>query len=219
MAKGYIAPAAFQGHLGLRVRYYRRQKEWTQKTLAAESGINQGYLSSIEKGRRTPSPATLHALASALDIPPLALTGSSTAHDAARPLETLELPLLGHIPAGPPATSQEYQETYPVLRHLWAPDRYCLRLTFDSMEPTLIPGDLVLVHAEPNLDPLRLHGRICVCTLDGQSTLKRLFVEAQQGERRLLLRGDNPERTPILVESLRDLRIQGVVTHLVSREL
>lgn len=219
MASDYIEPVAFRGHVGLRVRYYRRQREMTQKTLADRARINQGYLSSIEKGLRSPSPSTLQALAVALDVPPVVLLGSSRDHDAARPLETAELPLYGQIPAGPPGETQEQMEMFPVLRHLWAPQRYCLRLTYDSMEPTLKPADLVLVQARSDVNPAHVQGRICVCMVDGQSTLKRVFVEKRGEEIFVILRGDNPEQPPQVIDTSREFSIQGIVTHLVSRDL
>ena len=106
-----------------------------------------------------------------------------------------------------------------MLRHLWSPDRYCLRLSFDSMEPTLKPGDIVLVHYRPDVNPEHVQGRICACLLDGQPTLKRVSVEWRGGERVVILRGDNPQVAPILVDSTRDFSIQGIVLRLVSREL
>ena len=39
---------------------------------------------------------------------------------------------------------QEQLEMFPVLRHQWSEDYYCLKLSYDSMEPTLKPGDIVL---------------------------------------------------------------------------
>ena len=108
---------------------------------------------------------------------------------------------------------------FAVLRHLWAPDRYCLRLTLDSMEPTLKPGDLILVQYRPEVNPEHVQGRICACLLDGTPTLKRVSVEQQQARRLVLLRGDNPAALPIVVDETHDFSIQGVVTHLVSRPL
>ena len=108
---------------------------------------------------------------------------------------------------------------FPVLRHLWAPDQYCLRLSWDSMEPTLKPGDIVLVHYRPDVDPEHVQGKVCACLVDGQPTLKRVYVEWQAGGRIIVLRGDNPRVPPILLDDTRDFSIQGVVRQIVSREL
>ncbi len=205
--------------LGQRVQRIRRQLRLTQVELVARAGLNQGYLSAIERDRRNPSASTIDALAIALDVPPAVLIGAGTDHDAPQPLETAELPLFGSIPAGKPSQSQEQLEMFPVLRHLWAPDRYCLRLSFDSMEPTLKPEDIVLVQFRPDVDPVHVQGRICACLVDGNPTLKRVSVEDRPDGRVIILRGDNPAVPPSFVDPQTDFSIQGIVVKLVSREL
>ncbi len=205
--------------VGARIRRRRKALGLTQTQLASAAGVNQGYLSSIELGKADPRPRTLDALAVVLNMPQGVLIGGGADHDAPQPLETLELPLLGSIPAGPPAQSQEQLEMFPVLRHQWAPDHYCLRLSYDSMEPTLKPGDIVLVHFRPDVEPEHVQGRVCACLLDGEPTLKRISVEWRNGRRMIILRGDNPRNDPILIDPSQTFTIQGVVVRLVSRDL
>jgi len=219
MSGAFSESPVFQGHVGQRIRYYRQRLGLNQMQLARRANVNQGFLSEIERGKRKPSPSSLHAIAVALDVAPAVLIGDGLEHDTPQPLETRDLPLFGAIPAGAPAETQEQLELFPVLRHLWAPDRYILRLTFDSMEPTLKPGDLVLVEYRSDVDPEHVQGRICACLVDGAPTLKRISVEQQRESRLIILRGDNPAGPPILVDDSRDFVIQGVVTHLVSRGL
>jgi SOS-response transcriptional repressor LexA len=219
MPAGDLIPIRARERLGDRVGRRRRELGLTQTELARRAGINQGYLSEIERNRRHPSPVMLAALASALDLPEGVLLGGGSEHDNPQPLETRTLPLLGHIPAGPPAESQEILQDFPILRHQWSPHHYCLKLTFDSMEPTLKPGDIVLVHYRPDVDPSLVQGPICACLVDGESTLKRVSVEQRGGARLVVLRGDNPAVQPLVIDSTRDFSIQGVVTALVSRNL
>lgn len=210
---------AFRGHIGQRIKYYRQKLGLNQTALAQRAHVNQGFLSEIERGRRKPSPNSLKAIALALDVPPAVLIGAGPEHDTPQPLDTRDLPLFGSIPAGPPTASQEQMEMFPVLRHLWSPNRYCLRLSFDSMEPTLKPGDLVLVEYRPGVNPEHVQGRICACLVDSSPTLKRVSVERRAGSSIIVLHGDNPENPPFLVDETHDFSIQGVVTHLVSRTL
>jgi len=205
--------------VGLRIRRRRKELQMTQAGLASAAGVNQGYISSIERGLASPRRRTIDALAAALNMPQGVLIGGGTEHDTPQPLETRELPLFGSIPAGPPAESQEQLEMFPVLRHQWSPDHFCLRLSYDSMEPTLKPGDIVLVHYRPDVEPELIQGRICACLVDGQPTLKRVSVEWRDGERMVILRGDNPRVPPLLIDSSRDFSIQGIVIRLVCREL
>ena len=212
-------PSAFRGHVGQRIRFYRRQHEWTQAALARRAGVQQSFLSEIERGLRNPSQTSLRAIAEALEVAPAVLIGPGSEHDTPQPLEMLELPLLESIPAGKPGDSSEPHETFPVLRHLWSRNRYCLRLTFDSMEPTLKPGDLVLVEYRPDVNPEHVQGRICACLVDEVPLLKRVAVEKRRDGRVVILRGDHPDIPTMVIEGARIFSIQGVVTHLVSRPL
>lgn len=205
--------------LGERLRRLRRGRGWTQVELSLRAGINQGFLSQIERDRKQPSRRMLDALAVSLGIPQAVLIGAGGEHDAPQPRETRMLPLLGSIPAGPPSQTQEQLEMFPVLRHQWSPEHYCLRLTFDSMEPTLKPGDIVLVHYRPDVNPELVQGKICACLVDGQPTLKRVSVEHSNGGALVILRGDNPRIPPLVVDKTRDFSIQGIVVQIVSRDL
>ena len=205
--------------LGERIRALRRGQGLNQTQLATKAAVNQGYLSSIEKGDRTPRPDTLRAIAVALGVPEAVLLGPGEGHDAPQALDTRELPLFGSIPNGPPAQSQEQLEMFPILRHLWRPDRYCLRCEFDSMEPTLKRDDIILVDYRPGVEPQFVQGKICACLVDGRPTLKRVSVESRNGRMLVILRGDNPSVPPMIVDDSNEFSIQGIAVCLVSREL
>ncbi len=205
--------------MGQRIRAIRLERGLTQTQLSAEANVNQGYLSSIERGQRTPRPGTLRAIAVTLGVPEAVLLGEGDGHDAPQALDTRDLPIFGTIPNGPPSQSQEQLEMFPILRHLWHQDRYCLRCEFDSMEPTLKRGDIILVDYRPGVDPEFVQGRICACLVDGLPTLKRVTVEFQSDNRLVILRGDNPHSVPLIVDATREFSIQGVAMALVSREL
>jgi signal peptidase I len=87
------------------------------------------------------------------------------------------------------------------------------------MEPTLKPGDLVLVEYRPGVNPVHVQGRICACLVERAPTLKRISVEQHDHRLMIILRGDNPSVPPTLLDHTHEFSIQGVVTHLVSRDL
>ena len=205
--------------IGGRIRRRRKELGLTQAGLASLAGVNQGFISQIERGEANARPRTVDALSVALNLPQGVLIGGGADHDTPQPLETREVPLFGSIPAGPPSESQEQLEMFPVLRHQWSPDYFCLRLSFDSMEPTLKPGDIVLVHYRPDVEPEHVQGRICACLVDGQPTLKRVSVEHQNGRRIVILRGDNPQVAPRVIDASQEFSIQGTVVRLVCRDL
>jgi transcriptional regulator with XRE-family HTH domain len=161
---------------GQRIRRRRKELGLTQIDLSAASGVNQGYLSAIEQDKANPRRRTLDALSVALDMPQGVIVGGGRDHDNPQPVESGEVPLFGTIPAGPPAESQEQLEMFPVLRHQWSPDVYCLRLSYDSMEPTLKPGDIVLVHYRPGVEAEHVQGRICACLVDGRPVVAIPFM-------------------------------------------
>lgn len=58
------------------LRTRREELNITQVALAAELGIDQTYVSDLERGRRNPTLATLAKIAEALDTTPSALLSS-----------------------------------------------------------------------------------------------------------------------------------------------
>lgn len=54
--------------LGMRIKYLRKQRAWSQEDLALESNINKNYICDLECGRRNPSLEILERLADAFDI-------------------------------------------------------------------------------------------------------------------------------------------------------
>ena len=165
---------------GQRIRRRRQELGLNQTQLARAAELTQGFLSALETGRRQLAPKTLERLAQALDLPSAVIVGQGSAHDSPQPYEATPLPLFGSIPAGPPSQTQEQAENWPVLKHLWSPDYYCLRLAFDSMEPTLKPGDIVLVHYRADVNPLHVQGKICACLIDGDQRSARFFGKCPQ---------------------------------------
>ena len=54
--------------LGMRIRYLRSQKKWSQEDLALEADINKNYISDLERGNRNPTLKVLERIAVALNI-------------------------------------------------------------------------------------------------------------------------------------------------------
>jgi len=198
--------------IGRRVRELRQRRGLTQAKLARGAGLNQGFISEIERGHRNPSHASLHALASVLQVAPAALLSSRY-----RPLN--ELPVYDAIPSDARPTARPVIETYPVPTHLWREDRWVLRMMADSFEPTLKPDDLVLMQSRPSVDPRHVQGRICVCVVGGTAMLKRVSVEPRGDRQVVILRDDSMAEPPITIDDPSGFRIQAVAVHLIGRTL
>lgn len=54
--------------LGMRIKYLRTQRKWSQEDLSLESNVNKNYISDLENGRRNPSLDILERIADALSI-------------------------------------------------------------------------------------------------------------------------------------------------------
>ena len=60
---------AIRRSLGQRIRDCRLELNLTQEDLADSTGLDRGYLSSIENGRRSPGLDVLYLLARGLNLP------------------------------------------------------------------------------------------------------------------------------------------------------
>lgn len=57
-----------QQQLGMRIKFLRKNKKWSQEDLALESNINKNYICDLENGRRNPSLDILERLCVAFNI-------------------------------------------------------------------------------------------------------------------------------------------------------
>ena len=57
-----------QEQLGMRIRFLRQQRRWSQEDLALNANINKNYISDLENGRRNPSLEILERIASTFNI-------------------------------------------------------------------------------------------------------------------------------------------------------
>ncbi|MBD8121283.1 repressor LexA [Pseudomonas lutea] len=133
--------------------------------------------------------------------------------DARPRAQMLDIPVLGRVAAGVPIGPDiDTHDTFTLDSRTFmrVPD-YLLRVNGDSMiEDGIFDGDLVgiLQTAEAR------DGQIVVARLDGEVTIKRLELGADQ--LRLLPR--NPAYQPIIVRPDQDFAIEGVFCGLVRRE-
>lgn len=54
--------------LGMRIKFLRTQKKWSQEDLSLESNVNKNYICDLENGRRNPSLDILERISLALGI-------------------------------------------------------------------------------------------------------------------------------------------------------
>ncbi len=126
--------------------------------------------------------------------------------------EILELPVLQGISAGFPSPAMDFIDlSIDLNRHLikHPSATFYGRVKGESMrEAGIGDGDLLII--DKSLNPE--HGKIAVCFIDGEFTLKRIHIDNDG----LWLMPANEMFKPIFVTAESDLRIWGVVTHVIK---
>ncbi len=116
------------------------------------------------------------------------------------------LPIVGRIVAGIPLlTEEESPEMFPVPGRT-KEGQFLLRVTGESMEPTLHEGDLAVVSQQSEVR----NGQIAVVEVDGEVTVKRFYREAND----IRLQPDNRAFDAITVPPTSQFRLIGRVTGL-----
>lgn len=54
--------------LGMRIKYLRKRRGWSQEDLALNADLNKNYLSDLERGVRNPTLRVMEKIANALEI-------------------------------------------------------------------------------------------------------------------------------------------------------
>lgn len=142
--------------------------------------------------------------------PGLKIIGQATV-DAGEPYP---IPLyLSSIPAGFPSPADDYIESALDLNKFLVknpPATFMVKVCGDSMSGIGInDGDILIVDRSEKAS----HGKIVVAVLDGELTVKRLYLKS--GECRLT--AENSRYADIRIGSEQDLRIWGIVTGVVRR--
>jgi repressor LexA len=207
------------------VRRARRRAKLTQFELARKLGCTDSYIAKIETGKAYPATDFLIRLFQQLKINERHLVNAAlpqalkpivekVMHGLRRGEPSLRpLPIFGEIIAGSPAETRRAPiAELEVLPETWSLSRYALKVTGDSMSPTIQPGDLVLV--DTSLRPRQ--NDIVACALEGEATLKRYIKRGTI----ILLKADNPAFSDIIpVTSTDDFRVEGVVLKIIERNL
>lgn len=185
----------------------------TQRALAERLGIEENKVSKVRKGERQFKAAEVLSALEWLQQATQAKSDNLPVRsiDAGETVQILRLDL--SLPMGPGATVDDYVEEEPVefdmgyLRAFTRTPAHRLRLARgvgDSMMPTLLPNDEVLIDTTQNQ---LLHAdRIYACTISGGAAIKRL--RPVDGGQRILVISDNRTLDPYPVDA-REVRIWG----------
>lgn len=168
----------------------------TQEQLSEKAGIGRSRLAQYEAGRSIPPENVLTRLAEALGCQKAWLSGEGESPDPRHVAEVRQvyalqerkdsIPYWGSCPAGEFEMPTDEFEWVSVAREFADPDRFvAFRVVGDSMSPTFLPGDLIIVKRTKNPVP----GRAVIVMWDGGLCFKRLH-QTRSGP---TLKADNPD--------------------------
>jgi DNA polymerase V len=124
-----------------------------------------------------------------------------------------ELPFAGYISAGIPAPAADYVEnTIDLNRELIKNPRstYIGRVSGMSMKDAGIENqDIVIV--DKSLQPS--HEKIAVCYIDGEFTLKRIWIVQKE----VFLMPENKDYQPIKITPENHFLVWGIVTYVIKK--
>lgn len=141
---------------GDRIKEIRRSRKMTQKEFASSLGIVQGFLCSIEKGRKVPSNTLVIALQNLYEINSQWLqSGVGEMYQKNKSVlpsvPVNAIPLYQAAPVSLESTSANVVAEYISLPQL-TPDCFAFTYSGDFMSPTIRDGDIVVI--KPDTEPV-----------------------------------------------------------------
>ena len=183
----------------LRLKELRKSKNLTLKELAAMVGVADSTMSLYENGKREPDFDTLRRIARCLDTNIDYLLGApSQSGESLR----RRIPILGSVAAGIPIEAITDIEDYEEIGEDMARsgEFVALRIKGNSMEPMLLPGDVVIIRVQSTAES----GDIAVVLVGGDEATCKKIQKTPEG---IFLLSMNPSYQPMfytneMIESL-----------------
>lgn len=198
--------------VGSRIKAARIAMDLTQREFAESLGIVQGFLSGIERGRKTPSDTLLIALSHYYKISEEWLYSGvggmfrevATASETSYPSAT-KIPLLKRIPPGfPQEIAADAIHDYVALPNL--PEGCYALLTYgDFMAPTIRDGDLAIFNPNGEINNRDI---VLINNRWGEAILRRYRLKGRE----VFLTPDNPAYAPFKPD--KDTKTIGTVVEV-----
>ena len=177
-----------QNDIGKRISSIRRDRGYSQEELAEMASLHRVTLAKYESGSVEPGALALSRIADALGVSTDELLCRTEKLPPFLAMVKNAVPVVGVIACGTPITAEENIEGFADLPDGVSAD-FALRCKGDSMTPTLLDGDLVLIRQQPEVE----NGQIAAVGIDGEATLKHFYRTAGG----ILLVSDNPKFAPM----------------------
>lgn len=179
--------------MGRRIRNRREELGLTQEDLAKRLGYkSKSTVNKIELGINDITQRKIAAFAKALNCSPSYIMGWSEDIKGMIPMSEFHtIPLYSEIAGGKPIEmNNTIIDNIPVTGIPDNGEYFALKIKGHSMEPKILDGDIVVVHAQNDAE----NGEIVIISIDGKNaTCKRLYKYADH----LSLLSFNPEYEPM----------------------
>lgn len=191
--------------IGEVIKQYRKRMGMSQRAFSLKCGLSNVAISQYEKNGLNPKTGKPYKIeflsymklanAMEMDIDDLfALLGDDALvgmiPNNIIPISDMTLktvPVIGKVAAGEPIYAEEdHTAVIP------APSKadYALEIVGESMSPTYLPGDIIYIRKQPDID---FPGQVAVVLLDDEATVKHVYKQTDG----LLLISDNPAYAPM----------------------
>lgn len=191
--------------IGKRIAEIRRERGYSQDQLAELALIHRVSIAKYETGVVEPGALALSRIADALEVSTDELLCRTEKLPPFIQIIKGSVPVVGEIACGAPITAEQNIEGYAELPDGVRAD-FALKCRGDSMSPTFEQGDLVLIRQQPEVQP----GQIAAVGIDGEATLKRVYVE----EDKVFCISENPAYKPQVYDA-KDVTIYGLAVGYV----
>ena len=174
--------------IGKRIAQLRRERGISQEELSELALLHRVTVAKYESGQVEPGASALSRIADALGVSTDEILCRVEKLPPFVPIVRASVPVVGEIACGVPITAEQNTEGFADLPDGVTAD-FALRCKGDSMTPTFLDGDLVLIRQQPEVED----GQIAAVGIDGEATLKH-FYKTPGG---VLLVSDNPKFAPM----------------------
>lgn len=167
----------------------------SQEEVAEHMGVSQSAVSTWVRGEKLPRMDKIDALADYFGVKRSDLMDESKTKQSRIRL----VPVLGIVAAGEPIYVDENIDDYIDIQTSWDGEYFGLTITGTSMEPRMLPGDIVVVRRQDDVDD----GSVAVVIEDGENaTVKRVY----KSEAGITLVANNPSVYPTRFYSRKEIR-------------
>lgn len=173
--------------LGQKLKMLREKSGKTQQEIATILCLNRVTYTQYENDKRVPPLESLKKLAEIYNVSIDELSGRPISNHQSG----IKIPVLGRVVAGIPIEAiTEILDYEEITENLAATgDFFALVAKGDSMNPTIIDGDVLIIRKQDTVDD----GQVGIVLIDGMdATVKRIHITAGG----ITLIGDNPAVFP-----------------------